>query len=274
MKKLEIIVLAGLLGVLVAACGGRETHFMKDKAYREAVHADFEARMAANDSALARVVAIPGQAGDDEAVMTGSDRLSPAEREALEFLYAYMPLADAVDYPVSYFLDQVRATFRIREEMGWKVPEREFRHFVLPIRVNNENLDTARVAFNREIAPRVKGMSMKDAILEVNHWCHEKMTYQPSDARTSAPLASMMNALGRCGEESTFCVAALRSVGTRCGPWAFPPGRCTPRDGPIPTTTTPGWRPGPTAPGISSAPASPSRCWTSAGSTPLPPARC
>ena len=187
--------------VLVAACGGRETHFMKDKAYREAVHADFEARLAANDSALARVVEIPG------------DALSPDEREALEFLYAYMPLADVVDYPTSYYLDQVRASFRIREEMGWKVPEREFRHFVLPIRVNNENLDTARVAFNREIAPRVKGMSMQDAILEVNHWCHEKMTYQPSDARTSSPLASVMNALGRCGEESTFCVAALRSVG-------------------------------------------------------------
>ena len=193
--------MAGLSVVLVAACGGRETHFMTDRAYREAVHADYEARMAANDSALARVVALPG------------DELSPTEREALEFLYAYMPLADAVDYPESYFLDQVRETFRIREEMGWKVPEREFRHFVLPLRVNNENLDTSRVAFNREIAPRVKGMSMKDAILEVNHWCHEKMTYQPSDARTSSPLASVMNALGRCGEESTFCVAALRSVG-------------------------------------------------------------
>ena len=205
--------MTGLSVVLVAACGGRETHFMTDKAYREAVHADYEARMAANDSALARVVEIPGQAGDDEAVMAGSDRLSLAEREALEFLYAYMPLADAVDYPESYFLDQVRASFRIREEMGWKVPEREFRHFVLPLRVNNENLDTSRVAFNREIAPRVKGMSMKDAILEVNHWCHEKMTYQPSDARTSSPLASLTNALGRCGEESTFCVAALRSVG-------------------------------------------------------------
>ena len=199
--------------VLVAACGGRETHFMTDKAYREAVHADYEARMAANDSALARVVEIPEQVRNGEAVPAGHDRPSLAEREALEFLYAYMPLADVVDYPTSYYLDQVRATFSIREEMGWKVPEREFRHFVLPIRVNNENLDTARVAFNREIAPRVKGLSMKDAILEVNHWCHEKMTYQPSDARTSSPLASLMNALGRCGEESTFCVAALRSVG-------------------------------------------------------------
>ena len=197
----RILAIGLVYGALVACNGGREKHFMTDKAYREAVHADFEARMAANDSALARVVEIP------------ADALTSAEREALEFLYAYMPLADVTDYPESYYLDQVRATFRIREEMGWKVPEREFRHFVLPIRVNNENLDTARVAFNREIAPRVKGLSMQDAILEVNHWCHEKMTYQPSDARTSSPLASVMNALGRCGEESTFCVAALRSVG-------------------------------------------------------------
>ena len=192
--------------VLVAACGGRETHFMKDKAYREAVQADFTARLEQTGAVFSPFDKL-GTALDDGEV------LSLEEQEALQFLYAYMPLADAVDYPASYYLDQVRATFRIRKEMGWKVPEREFRHFVLPIRVNNENLDTARVAFNREIAPRVKGMSMKDAILEVNHWCHEKMTYQPSDARTSSPLASMMNALGRCGEESTFCVAALRSVG-------------------------------------------------------------
>jgi Transglutaminase-like enzymes, putative cysteine proteases len=206
MKKLGIIVMTGLCVVLVAACGGRETHFMKDKAYREAVQADFTARLEQTGAVFSPFDKL-GTALDDGEV------LSLEEQEALQFLYAYMPLADAVDYPASYYLDQVRATFRIRKEMGWKVPEREFRHFVLPLRVNNENLDTARVAFNREIAPRVKGMSMKDAILEVNHWCHEKMTYQPSDARTSSPLASVMNALGRCGEESTFCVAALRSVG-------------------------------------------------------------
>ena len=190
---------AMLASLLLAACGGRDAHFLQDAAYREAVHADFEARMAANDSALARVVEIPG--------------LTVAEREALEFLYAYMPLADAVDYPVDYYLEQVRAAFRVRKEMKWKVPEREFRHFVLPVRVNNENLDTSRTVFYRALKPRVQGLSMAEAILEVNHWCHEKMTYQPSDARTSAPLASVMNALGRCGEESTFCVAALRSVG-------------------------------------------------------------
>lgn len=54
---------------------------------------------------------------------------------------------------------------------------------------------------------------MEDAILEVNHWCHEKATYQPSDARTHSPLATVYTAIGRCGEESTFLVAALRAVG-------------------------------------------------------------
>ena len=90
--------------------------------------------------------------------------------------------------------------------------EREFKHFVLPVRVNNENLDTARMVFYRELKDRVKNLSMEDAILEVNHWCHEKVSYRPSDARTSSPLATMRTAYGRCGEESTFLVAALRSV--------------------------------------------------------------
>ena len=206
--------LVGLILMAMTACsGGREAHFMTDAAYRAQVQQDFDARMAANGGALARFAEIPGQAGNDEAVMAGTDRPSLAEQEALQFLYAYMPLADAVDYPTEYYADQVRASFKTREEMGWKVPEREFRHFVLPIRVNNENLDTSRVAFYRELKPRVQGLSMAEAILEVNHWCHEKMTYQPSDARTSSPLASVCNALGRCGEQSTFCVAALRSVG-------------------------------------------------------------
>lgn len=56
-------------------------------------------------------------------------------------------------------------------------------------------------------------MSMQDAVLEVNHWCHEYVTYEPSDGRTRTPLQSQAALIGRCGEESTFTVAALRSIG-------------------------------------------------------------
>lgn len=131
------------------------------------------------------------------------------------FLYAYMPIGDVTDYSGDYYLENVRLSGQTRAEMPWgdKVPNELFRHFVLPIRVNNENLDDSRRVFYGELKDRVKHLSMKDAILEVNHWCHEKVVYRPSDARTSSPLASVKTAYGRCGEESTFAVAALRSVG-------------------------------------------------------------
>ena len=146
---------------------------------------------------------------------TQKENLTADEKEALKFLYAYMPLADVTDYPTSFFADNVRMSFKARKEMPWgkNVPELLFRHFVVPIRVNNEALDNARSVFYNELKDRIKGMSMMDAIIEVNHWCHEKVTYQPSDARTSAPLATLKTATGRCGEESTFAVAALRAVG-------------------------------------------------------------
>ena len=121
---------------------------------------------------------------------------------------------DRTDYSEEFYYRNFLTTLQARDEMPWgkTVPEREFKHFVLPVRVNNENLDTARMVFYRELKDRVKNLSMEDAILEVNHWCHEKVSYRPSDARTSSPLATMRTAYGRCGEESTFLVAALRSV--------------------------------------------------------------
>ena len=137
------------------------------------------------------------------------------ERNAIKFLYAYMPLGDIADYDPELYIEGVRSAFKAREEMPWgrTVPDLLFRHYVLPLRVNNENLDSARSVFYRELKPRVEGLSMYDAVLEVNHWCHEKVTYTPSDARTSTPLATMRTAYGRCGEESTFTVTALRAVG-------------------------------------------------------------
>lgn len=136
-------------------------------------------------------------------------------RDALEFLYAYMPWPDVADYSFDFYLEQTECALRAREELPWgeKVPEREWLHFVLPLRVNNENLDDFRTSCFEELASRVRGLSMEEAVKEVNHWCHEHVTYKPSDSRTSSPLASMKTATGRCGEESTYTVAALRAVG-------------------------------------------------------------
>ena len=56
-------------------------------------------------------------------------------------------------------------------------------------------------------------MDIGAAALEINHWCHEMATYQPSDGRTSSPLQTIQRGVGRCGEESVLTVAALRAAG-------------------------------------------------------------
>lgn len=143
----------------------------------------------------------------------------PSEAEVdryLTTLYTLMNPADSLDRTAEFYRDNaIIPALKAREEMPWgkKVPELEFVHFVMPLRVNNEAIDAHRPVFYAELKNRVKDLSMKDAILEINHWLHEKATYQPSDSRTHSPLQTVSSAIGRCGEESTFGVAALRAMG-------------------------------------------------------------
>lgn len=190
-----------LFTLLVWTSCNNQQHFITDAAYRAEVENDFQAKQAA----------LPN--GDLFAVF--NDQMTPEEREVLTFMYAYMPIGDITDYSGDFYLKNIRSSFQARNEMPWgdSIPEDIFHHFVLPVRINNENLDESRMVFFDELKDRVKGLSLYDAVLEVNHWCHEKVIYTPSDGRTSSPLASVKTAYGRCGEESTFTVAALRSVG-------------------------------------------------------------
>ena len=200
MRKTLVKLPCLLLLILLVAC--QQSHFISDESYRAVVVEDYLSK--------ARIMHRCGL-NDSLNVL----RLSTEEKEAMQFLYAYMPSADVVDYSASFFLENVRATLQAREEMSWgpSIPEQLLRHFVLPVRVNNENLDHSRMLFYEELKPRVQHLSLKEAILEINHWCHEKVSYQPSDARTSSPLATIKTAYGRCGEESTFTVSALRAMG-------------------------------------------------------------
>ncbi|MEC0368627.1 transglutaminase domain-containing protein [Paenibacillus chibensis] len=143
------------------------------------------------------------------------EKLTDEEAWALKYLFAYMPVNDMADYDGALFLSHVRRTLEIRQKMPWgqRVPDHLFLHFVLPYRVNTENIEDSRGILHDELADRTKSLSMADAILETNYWCHEKATYIGSDLRTMSPLTMIRNARGRCGEESTLAVAALRSIG-------------------------------------------------------------
>ncbi|MGL4853072.1 MAG: transglutaminase domain-containing protein [Phocaeicola sp.] len=199
MKKRDLLMLLSLL-LLWTSCSN-PSHFITDPNTREEVASDYKAKKEALPNGnLFEIFDQP---------------IDAYEKEALQFLYAYLPIGDITDYSGEYYLENIRTSLLAKEEMPWgkKIPDELFRHFVLPVRINNENLDDSRMVFYNELKDRVKGLSLYDAVLEVNHWCHEKVIYTPSDARTSSPLASVRTAYGRCGEESTFTVAALRSVG-------------------------------------------------------------
>jgi len=189
--------------ILLSVTGCSEKHLITSKSYRETVDNRFaeKEKIAANRKA--------------ELFDIFNKNLSLRQTEALKFLFAFMPLNDLADHSGGFFLANADIALESVDKSPWgkTIPEDIFLHYVLPPRVNNENLDSFRIVCKDEIKKRISGLSLSEAALEINHWCHEKVTYQSSDIRTSGPMSTILSARGRCGEESTFTVSALRAAG-------------------------------------------------------------
>ena len=137
------------------------------------------------------------------------------ERELLGYLRDAIPTADQIELSDEYLLKIVRHAMKVREEMPWgeHIPEWMFRAFVLFPRVNDERPAFYHEYIHGELAPRLKGLTMAEAALEVNKWTCERATYQSTDDRTADAMTVLRRTFGRCGEESTLLVSALRAVG-------------------------------------------------------------
>ena len=175
------------------------------------------------------------------------ETLSGSRLQAMQFLYAYMPITDIADYRGEFHLQNVDYALKARAEMPWgkQVPVREFMHFVLPVRVNNENMDSSRAVFYTELRSTIGATrrlhTPRATYVRVRHW---------------QPCALPMAVVAR----------SLLLLWLPCVPWVFLPVRCILHVGRTPTTTTPGLRLGLTASGIFLAHANPSLCSTLHGS--------
>ncbi|MGL6174744.1 MAG: transglutaminase domain-containing protein, partial [Cellulosilyticaceae bacterium] len=140
---------------------------------------------------------------------------SEEEKICMSYLYCFMPISDIADYDGNLILKFVRAALKAKALLSWgkDLSSECFLHYVAAYRVNNENIEDYRAQFFEELYPRVKDKTIKEAVIEANYWCLEKATYQSTDIRTASPLTVLKNAYGRCGEESTVLVSALRSIG-------------------------------------------------------------
>lgn len=152
--------------------------------------------------------------GRKEALFSVFSKASPDEILCLKYLYSYLPLSDLATYDGELFLKLSQDALKARELFPWakNYSDEMFFNYVLAVRVNNEDLTDHRELIRKELEPRLRGKSMQAAALEVNLWAYEKATYQATDERTVSPLTIMKRTFGRCGEESTFVVSALRAV--------------------------------------------------------------
>ncbi len=133
----------------------------------------------------------------------------------MKLLYGTMPFSDAGEYSFDVFLNYVRHSLMLRRTVDWcrELPEDIFIRDVLYYRINSEKIEDCRPFFYDQLKDRIKGMPMERAVLEVNYWAAEHVTYKASDDRTLSPLTVYRSGTGRCGEESVFLVSALRAVG-------------------------------------------------------------
>jgi hypothetical protein len=137
------------------------------------------------------------------------------ERLLMQFFYGTMPLSDAGEYDFETFLGFVRHGLMLRRKVEWcrTLPEDIFVKQVLYYRINSEKIENCRPFFYEKIRERIRGMSMEQAVLEINYWAAEHVSYRASDERTLSPMTVYRSGDGRCGEESAFLVSVLRAAG-------------------------------------------------------------
>ena len=158
---------------------------------------------------------IPFLQDKKEEIMIGLDKCSLEEALALKFLYTAMPLSDIASYPFELFYNYAKHGVFLwhNGQYSSQIPEDLFLNYILHYRINEEEISDSAQFFYEKLNKRVEGMTMKEAVLEANYWAAEEATYQAADERTVSPITVYRSAIGRCGEESTFLAAALRSIG-------------------------------------------------------------
>lgn len=140
---------------------------------------------------------------------------APKTALAMKYLYVTMPYSDMGNYSFETFLDYASLGVYLWENNQdvQRLPEEIFLNYVLYHRVNEEEIAPCRTLFYEDMKERIKKVSGQEAAIEINYWCAEKATYQSTDDRTLSALTIYLRGNGRCGEESTFLVNALRSAG-------------------------------------------------------------
>ena len=130
-------------------------------------------------------------------IESGLSCCTQEEAVLMRFLYGTMPVRDAGEYGLEVFLSYVRHALWLRDNVEWcrRLPEDIFVHYVLYYRINTEDISDCRPFFYERLKDRIAGLSLEEAVREINYWCAEHATYESTDGRTASPMT-----MYRCGK--------------------------------------------------------------------------
>lgn len=117
------------------------------------------------------------------------------------------------DYKPEFWEQNVAKSLEVRDKVDWKVPDKIFRHFVLPVQTIGRPVDNFRVEYADSLLQRIDGLSMWDAAREINYWCLERATYKEDNYMDDTVMGTIERGWGACDELTNFYVSALRAAG-------------------------------------------------------------
>ncbi len=134
------------------------------------------------------------------------------EAVLMRFYIGHMTNTDLINLDFDTLLDFAKESL-LHMGADEKLPEDIWLNYVAWYRVNTESIVKHRAFFREQLMALDLGETLEERILRVNEWCAEQVSYRSTDTRTLNPLALFGKVYGRCGEESTFLVSCLRSIG-------------------------------------------------------------
>lgn len=160
------------------------------------------------------------KAGDNNDEIVKAINLSnKEEKEAMAFLISYMPKRDLLELDAEYLLENLRYSFKARDEFVWckNLPDEIFFNEVLPYSNINERRDRWRKDFYDMFSPLVKNCdNIFDAIDTINRSIKDIVEVEYNTARKKAdqsPYESMEIGMASCSGLSILLVSAFRAIG-------------------------------------------------------------
>ncbi len=142
-------------------------------------------------------------------------KCSEEEKRIMKYYFITTSMNELCSIDFSLLHSYASHAAQLRENMPWTkaLDEDTFLCYVASYKVYVEPVVDCRPFFYEQLSELVKGKSLTEAALLVNFWCGCQATYEDSDERAASPLGMYNGGAGRCGEEATFVVNVLRSVG-------------------------------------------------------------